>query len=402
MQRATDPLQVAIIEETAEIGGAQVNILNLIPHINPQAVDLHVFLPYDGPYAKALREQGAVVHLLNIPRFFSISFFWAERKLLNPAALIADIYILLLYALTIRREVRLHKIDLIHTNSILAHFAGGMAAWLIGRPCIWHMQDIIDPRHTFRRWLFRRSAAILADRIITISPPVSEQFGPDLQNRIVLLPYGLEIERFQAKASAGHTLRTFAADRLLVGLAGRFVRWKGQHIFLEAARLLCATRQDLAFVLIGDASLGEVDYASQLRRFVQQHRLEESVLFAGWQPQMPQVYAQLDVAVLASIEPEPFGLVVLEAMASGLPVIVTAHGGPAHFVKDGSTGLLIPPADAATLALAIVRLADNEDLRMALSANARREVEDHYTIDTYCKQLIRLYQTLCPSKTVPH
>lgn len=402
MHRAVNPLRVAIIEETAQIGGAQTNILNLVQAINAQAVELHVFVPYAGPYTLALQERGAILHILNLPRFRSISFFWAERKLLNPAAIIADLFLLLAYAFAIRRAVRQHKIDLLHTNSILAHFAGGVAARLSGRPCIWYMQDIIEPRHRLRRWLFRQSAAFLADGIVTISPPVSQQFGPPLQNRITLLPYGLNVERFRTRAETHDPLRAFAGNRLLIGLAGRFVRWKGQHIFLEAARLLSSVRRDLAFVLIGDASLGEADYASQLRSYVEQHQLDETVLFAGWQPAMPQVYAQLDVAVLASIEPEPFGLVVLEAMASGLPVIATAHGGPAHFLEDGVTGLLIPPSDAAALTQAIVRLADDEDLRGQLSARARREVEEHYTIGNYCERLTTLYRSLCPSKPAPH
>lgn len=396
MNKPGTALRVAIVEETAKIGGAEINILNLLSVLDARQVELLVFVPHNGAYEEALRSRGAQVHRLNTPHFYSISFFWRNHKVLNPVAIIINFFLLLIFAHAIRTAAREYNIEILHTNGILAHLAGGLASRWLGCSCVWHMQDIIEPHHRLRRWFFRRAAAILADRIIAISPPVSEQLGPALHPRVVLLPYGLDLTRFQngPKSCSSGFLRDFAGDRLLVGLTGRFARWKGQHIFLEAARQLVEQRSDLAFVLVGDASLGEPDYATQLHMLVEDVSLRDYVLFAGWQSEMPRVYKQLDILVLASIEPEPFGLVLLEGMASRLPVIATNHGGPAYFIQDGITGLLVPPADPYTLAQQIGRLADSPALRNHLADNARLEVESHYNIFSHVVQLIEIYRDL--------
>jgi glycosyltransferase involved in cell wall biosynthesis len=389
--------RVAIVEDTSAIGGAEINTLNLVRHSDANNLKLFVFVPQSGALAEALAGTSAHVSDLKIPHFRSISSYWRGRKVLNPLAIVIDLYLVLLFILRIWQSARRFRIEILHTNGIFAHFAGGIASRLAGCCCIWHLQDIIEPQHRFRRWLLNSCGSILADKIMVISQPVLAQITGSLQERAVLVPNGVDLCLFQARQDHPPygSLRTFAGKRFLVILVARITRWKAQHILLEAAHQISTQRSDIAFALVGDAALGDADYAAELQRFVRSHQLEDVVMFAGWQKDMAAVYAQADILVLTAVEPEPFGLVVIEAMASGLPVIATNHGGPAHIIEHDITGLLVPPGDVLSLVASINRLADEPAVRSQMAQRARSHVEEHFSIEAYIERVRKVYETIC-------
>lgn len=389
--------RVAILEDTPAIGGAEINTLNLARTANPNALELFVFVPQAGALAEALATTRAHVCNLDIPRFRSISFYWRGRKVLNPFAVVVDLFILVLFILRVWRATQRFRIEILHTNGIFAHFAGGIAAKLAGCRCIWHLQDIVEPQHRLRRCLLSWWGGLVADNVVVISPPVLDQLTGSARGRAVLVPNGVDLSLFRARqaTSADGPLRAFAGDRLLVLLVGRLARWKGQHVLLEVARQMTEERSDIAFALVGDAAVGEPDYAAELQRFVRQHQLAGAVMLAGWQQDIARVYQQGDIVALTSTEPEPFGLVVIEAMASGLPVIATNHGGPAYIIEHGVTGILVPPADVPSLVDAITHLAEAPDIRQRMAEQARSQVEQHFSIEAYVEQLQKIYEAVC-------
>jgi glycosyltransferase involved in cell wall biosynthesis len=101
--------------------------------------------------------------------------------------------------------------------------------------------------------------------------------------------------------------------------------------------------------------------------------------------------AALDVLAVPSTSPEPFGRTILEAMASGTPVIATAHGGPLDIIEDGETGLLVPPGDPAALAVAIIQMAEEPGWRERMGEAGRAEVVEKYTTDKYVDRVLEVY-----------
>jgi len=161
-------------------------------------------------------------------------------------------------------------------------------------------------------------------------------------------------------------------------MVGRLAPWKGQHVFLEAfARAFPAggagadegTRSAEA-LLVGSALFGEDDYVAALHAQVADLGLEGRVRFTGFVDDVAALLAEVDVVVHASVVAEPFGQVVVEAMAAGRPVIASDLGGPAEVVTDGVDGLLSPAGDADALAACLVRLADDAGLRLRLGRAA--------------------------------
>jgi glycosyltransferase involved in cell wall biosynthesis len=183
-------------------------------------------------------------------------------------------------------------------------------------------------------------------------------------------------------------------DEVLVGQVGRLSAWKGPEDLLAAAAQVAARRDKVRFVLVGDVVPGEEERLGRLRAQSAALGLEDRVIWAGFRTDVPQVMAALDLLVLPSRLPEPFGMVLLEAMATGKPVIATDQGGPREIVRDGETGFLVPPGDPTALAEAISTLAADAALRRQMGLAARARAVQRFSLTPYVAAVEALYQDL--------
>ena len=203
---------------------------------------------------------------------------------------------------------------------------------------------------------------------------------------------GVDVEAF-TPAAAGARHR----DGCWIGMVGALAPWKGQHIFVQAAAEVVDRIPDVTFFLIGDViytTAGHHDYRRELERLVHQLGLEGRVIFTGFRKDIARVMANLDIVAHCSVEPEPFGRVIIEAMACGKPVIAARGGGVDEIIVDGDDGLLVPPGDARLLAEAILRLAGDPDRRARLGEAARRRVEEKFRIHDQVRQIEQCYDRL--------
>jgi glycosyltransferase involved in cell wall biosynthesis len=175
----------------------------------------------------------------------------------------------------------------------------------------------------------------------------------------------------------------------VVGLVGRLAPWKGQHVFLDAFARAFPTGGVRARI-VGDALFGEDAYRDSLHQQVVRLGITDRVEFRGFRSDVRAELAALDVLVHASVQPEPFGQVVVEGMAAGLPVIATDAGGPAEIIDRGVDGLLIPPDDvealAAAMRLLVGDLARRDDLGRRARVSATR-----YRADAIVPRFAELY-----------
>lgn len=209
---------------------------------------------------------------------------------------------------------------------------------------------------------------------------------------------GVDLEACCPAVEASTSIRLelgISGGALIVLTAARLQRWKGVHVFLDAAAGVITSHPNVCFVIVGGTLFGlEADYRLQLHQQVARSNLSDAVRFAGFQSDMPRFYAAADVVVHSSIEPEPFGMVLVEAMACGKPVIASDAGGPREIVENGVTGLLVPPGDAARLADAIsILLSDPERRRRMGQAGAAR-VRDRFSAERMVRQVEKVYQEI--------
>ncbi len=249
----------------------------------------------------------------------------------------------------------------------------------------------------------RRYNAVMAmgERVIVASRFIAELVaarhgvGAD---RLRLIPRGIDPALFDPDAlSPARTLRLADQWRLPPGAKvvvrpGRLTRRKGQALLIEALARLA--RGDVIAVLVG-ADQGRHRYAEALRLQAERLGVSARLRFAGDCADMPAALALADLVVSASLAPEAFGRVVIEAQAMARPVIASAHGGAAETIRDGQTGWLIPPGDAAALARAIeAALSLPAEQRLAIGERARAAVRADYTTAAMQRATLEVYREL--------
>jgi glycosyltransferase involved in cell wall biosynthesis len=225
-------------------------------------------------------------------------------------------------------------------------------ATALQRPHVWHAREIVMQSGAalrLERWLTRHFAAT----VIAVSAAVAAQ----LDGAPVVIEYDEpDHDDFHPGRAGSFRARLGIADDVpLVGAAGRIDTWKGLDVLLDAVPALQAARPDLEVVIAGGVVRGKEDFA---RRLADRAAGLAGVHWLGERGDMAELIADLDVLVLPSTTAEPFGLAVVEALASGVPVVATAAGGPLEIlgVSPDGAGQLVPPGDASRLAAATLEL----------------------------------------------
>ena len=349
--------RIVFLDHTAVLSGGELALLRVLPELD---VDAHAILAQDGPFADALRDRGISVEILTLAE--STRDLPRERTL-SPVHLLRTLG----YAVRLARRIRQLDANVVHTNSLKSALYGGLAARLARVPAVWHVRDRIAPDYLPRGavWLVRAASVLLPSAIVANSQATLRTLPPRRRSFVVPSPVEVDARR----NGANGTLR--------IGMVGRIAPWKGQHVFLEAFARAFPDGDSVARI-VGAPLFGadEEEYARSLPDLAERLGVAGRVDFAGFRTDVGHELAQLDVLVHASVLPEPFGQVVVEGMAAGLPVVAAAAGGPAEVVEAERTGLLYPPGDTDALAGALRRLAGDEALRARLGDAARTRARE--------------------------
>jgi glycosyltransferase involved in cell wall biosynthesis len=267
-------------------------------------------------------------------------------------------------------------------------------------PCVWHLQDIVDPRAGLRlfRPLLDFGARMWATRVVCISRAVAAQLGRAAQSRVSIIYNGVDPDLFTPDGPAPYRERWLGKHfEMVVGQVGRFTPWKGQEDVLALARRAREAGLPIRFVLVGDDSFGYPGFGQVLAHRIAREHLEAQVLMAGWLEDLPNVYRSLDLLVHPLHLPEPFGLVLAEAMGCARPVALFPRGGAGEVVDSTEVGLRLPPGNLDALWRAIVWVYENRAAAQAMGARGRRHVIEHFSFEQFANQFLELYDALAPT-----
>jgi len=376
--------RILYVNPAGQRGGGEVVIRNLAQGIHQYGYQAEVVLLARGPLAAEFRALGIRTSMLPAGRFrqkwFLLRTLWHLARLMR------------------RRDVAL-----VQSAGAKGHIYGGLAAALAAVPATWRLQDYPSPTHPWASLALRVPAADVVanakrtlDRYARLSrlPRLVDVIYPGVDLGAAPSVTPLEEAAPSLRAELG-----LPADAPLVTMVGRLQRWKGQHVFLEAARAVSRRCPDARFLVVGDELFGlEADYLPLLRRLADQDGLAGRVTFTGQRDDVRCVLAASDVLVHASILPEPFGQVIVEAMAQGKAVIASAAGGPLEIIDHGLNGLLTPPGDAAALGEAIIALLDDHERRVSRGIAARLTVEHRFTVPLMVARFARFYDAVLRSR----
>lgn len=369
--------RVLFVDHETRLSGGERDLVDLVGALDEAAVEIHVALPGEGSLAEALRQRGATVHLVRMSGALRRASRWQLQQ--RPWLAASDLAAAAATALRLARLARALRPAVVHTNTMKAHLLAIPAARASRSRLVWHLRDILQPG-----WLltaFRVTGGLVADRIVCISEATAAPMRHGRAGRRVRVVHNGVTPRSVGAAEAlawRQRLGASDGDRV-IGMVGQLARWKGQDVFLDAAALLAGGRGDLRFCVAGDCLFpeNEAAFVSELRERVDAPPLHGRARLLGPVDDVDGLMSALDVAVHASRLPEPFGRVIVEAMAQGTPVVTTTIGAGPELVAPGA-GRLVTPDDPAALAAAIAELLALPD-RLAAAGETARALAARFT-----------------------
>lgn len=359
------PRRVLLVDHAPIFGGAEAMLLDLVAGLDRARFEPLIVTAADSPVLAKFRAAGPPVFTVPLPRLNRNPLFLIQW--LGAGARLAQL-------------ARQTRADVLHTFTARAHLVGAAATVFSGVPLVWRLGD-----DTLPAWLLTALGG--APRcIVAVSQWMAGRY-PGLRFT-GLVPDGAPpappMTRASARAELGLT-----DEQLVIAHIGRLVRWKGQAVLLRALAQVRRRHPAAHGLIVGQWSPaddvpgalgGGEPYARELHALAAELGLTNHVTFAGFVRDANLAYAAADMVTHTSTLPEPFGRVVIEAMMMGRPVVAAAAGALPEIIRDGATGFLTAPGDAAALAERLSELGADADRRAQIGAAARRRVEAEFSL----------------------
>lgn len=372
--------RVVVLDHTGQLGGAEIALQRLLLALD--GWDVQVVLFSDGPFRKALDQHGISVEVLPLPDRTSSQ---SRMKLTDPQVLLRSAGDSLTFARRLADRLKELGVDLVVANSLKAAVLAELSSWHSGLPWVWHLHDRLasdylpGPVVFALRRLARRAAHIVANSQdvaqLTRLPP----------SRVTIAYPGLPDDAF----APGHQ----APSPPVFGLLGRVSSTKGQREFIEAAAIVSRDHPDVRFRIVGEALFSDQAYATEVEKLTDERGLAGRVEWTGWARDPRSAIDAFTALVHASPVAEPFGQVIVEAMAREVPVIATIGGGvgdivnaapksqlPRGAVLSTDRGRAVSAGDIVGLARAMQLVLATPSRTQRIAHHAYLEARSHFTI----------------------
>jgi glycosyltransferase involved in cell wall biosynthesis len=379
---------VLFIHQSAEMYGSDKMLLYLVSGLDASRFRTIVILPTDGPLKLELDRRGVETLIAPVAKI--------SRSVFTPMGLLRFQLAVLSSLLGMLRVLAGRPVDVVHSNT-LAVFSGAVWSLLHHRKHVWHVHEIIERPLAVRRG-FPLLLSLFADKVATISKAVADNLvseRPSLSKKIEVIHNGMtpdeptpkeEVWAFRNRLGLGE-------KEVLLALVGRINRWKGQHLFLSAAEILVEQGvKNVAFCMVGGPPQGQDHFWDELKAATAASPARACIHLVDYMEKIRVVWDSCDIAVVSSTEPEPFGMVALEAMASAKPVVAARHGGLTEIVLHKETGLLFEPNKSQALAAELTLLISDKALRESMGAAGRMRLESDFSLARYVRSFERLYE----------
>jgi glycosyltransferase involved in cell wall biosynthesis len=363
--------RVMIVSHSSRLAGAELVMLDLVRAFGAGS---SAFLFEDGPLREALAEQRIPVTVSRHgSNFASVK---RDRSLTRALPHLRG-----MAAVTAELADRARRHNVVYANSQKAFVLAAPAAALARRPLVWHLHDILTSAHFGggQRRLTVALANRFATRVVVPSKAAAVAFteagGEPALVRIV--PNGLDVRLDPAWTGARSSIRASLGlpQGFLFGVFSRLAPWKGQHVALDAL----AQIPDAHCAILGGALFGESAYEQSLRDMAQAMKIADRVHFLGHRNDVPRLMSVMDAVVHPSVDPEPFGRTLVEAMLCRIPVVAARTGAVPEILDEGRSGLLVPPSDAAALASSLRRIMAGDAALLTMVDRAEERARRIYT-----------------------
>lgn len=397
--------RILYVENGIGYGGAIICLRHLVRNLNRDKFEPMVITGLAGPQYREIATEASWKHIpdrrldvVSMKRRFQTAQWpdalpglrWLTNQFLSRLDDVANFLPTFVQTLwTVQR----FKPDLIHTNNEpLCNRAAVLAGKVLGVPVVAHVRG--DQQGS----MLMQSLFKMPDYFIAVSRWVSDsigRLGVPAEKRTYIYD-GIELHKLNVAADSRVFRRQhqIPEDAFVMGLVGLLIPWKGQMLFIEAARQLLQEMPDVIFALVGGTPEECRAYETELRKIAEQPGLRGRIVFTGHVNDMAAVYNSLNVVLSASTSPEPLGTMIIEAMTMARPLIAPNHGGAVEMIENGKTGLLFKPGDAQDLAEKIRTLYRDSALRKDVGQSARTHALEAFSVEEHVRHIEGVYKQL--------
>ena len=385
------PIRVAYVDHAGDIGGgAQEALLDILRYVDRDVVEPVLFHAQRAEWLRGVDLSGVTCRAI-FPASAAVfehtrdelSGFWS--RLTGTWQSIGPVR-------QLRRALLEEDVDIVHTNTLKCHVLGGIAAKWAKKALVWDVRDILPPGGA--RSLLIRVARATKPHIVAMSAAVAESLaGARCETTAVLGARPVAKYRPLPPDEALRRELTLDADSKVLSVIARLTPWKGHQTLLNAFSQVLLQEPAARLLVIGDTGFWESDYKDALRRQAEELGCAEAIRWLGFREDIPELLALTDVVVLPSRD-EPFGIVLVEAMAAEKPVIATRTAGPLEIVEAGVTGLLVEHGNEGELAEAIVELLRDPQRARAMGEAGRKRAVEMFDISRLIDQLYGVYEAI--------
>jgi len=382
-------IKILFISHSSGMLGAEKSLLLLLKNINRNRFDPIVVLPANGPLKNRIESLGIRTYKIRSP-------WWVSgRKNIIWAVLhyIFNIILEIIALFRIYKIVKLEKINLIYTNTIV-NFTGAVISFLTKKPHIWHIREIISgnpdihfllPNKILFNFILRFSNKIIAN-----SNASAKQFLNNKLNKKIEIVYNaVDIEEFK-DSNPFPDIGGVKSKDWLIAVVGSLQKRKAQDDAVKAVKIVKDTIPNVKLLLIGD---GNKEFKNYLKRLVFELDVSNNVIFTGYRDDVLNILRYCRLLLFPSLN-EPFGRVVIEAMAVGIPVIGINSGGVKEIIQDSITGYLVLPHDPLNIAKKIIYLFNHPELAKKMGIEGKKIVKEKFNVQNYAKKIEKIIQEI--------
>jgi len=368
-------IRLLTISPTCEIGGSDINLLRLLKNLDRNEYDILHLIPYSGPLLDEFRNAGVRVKILDMPRI---------RLFKNPLRYIIVLLKFFPTVFKIKKIIEDYEIDIVCTSSMV-NLYGALAARFAHRPHILMVGEYLFILRLVSPYFYH-----LSEKIICCNSMTSQMFKKS--DKVLVRYFSVDLDEFRPNIDTKTVREKLGIRGKLVCMVTRLATWKGIEVFIRAANYI---KDDVKFIIFGEAVKDRERYVVKLKKMIELLGLKDKVLIiTGEYKNIPQFIAASDIVVHASLRPEPFGLVIIEAMAMKKPVIASRLGGPQEIITEGVDGILLDPGNPKALAMAISRLLQEPEFAKDMAAKAREKVRQKFDIKKYAKDFDAILKSM--------
>lgn len=384
---------ILFIHQSAELYGSDKTMLYFLSELDKTKYFPVIVLPFDGPLKVELEKNNIKVVIAPVLKLY--------RKMFTPKNM-------LLFFKEYKKGIKVldelnkeHNFKLVYSHT-LAALIGIVFAEKRQIKHLWHVQEIIAKPKMFnigfKKLLSKKSNhKVVYDLIATMNFWIKGNKSLAAKSEAVW--NGIETDNvptFSTERIQEVRCNFFKAieDEIVIALVGRINSWKGQQLLLKAFNILSKTNKNIKLVYLGSAPPNQEIFEIELKDKIKDFKLDERVIIIPFQKEISKFWNSIDIAVVPSTEPEPFGMVVIEAMLAKKPVVASNHGGPTEIVIDKHTGFLFEPNNFESLANALDKLINNKQMRIDYGKHGYQRVLEKFSLKSHVSHFEKIFEEL--------